>query len=265
MAAVVLELRSVVAGYGAGDILKGVDLDIQAGTVTCLIGPNGAGKSTVLKTVSGLLRPRLGTVTFRGEQLGRLTPEGPAAARNRARAPGAQPVPGDDRPRQPADGRLRDQGPEARPHPGRAGDGGVPDLRQAGQGPRRLVVGRGAEAGRAGPDAGPRPAADPARRAVDRPGPEVTGPRVRQHPVAGRRRRPHGAARRAERAVRDCPPPMSVRSSNRASCALWPAAPACSTIPRSPACTSAPPAPRPRNPADCGERLTMSIPTQGAT
>jgi branched-chain amino acid transport system ATP-binding protein len=71
----VLELRSVVAGYGSGDILKGVDLDIQAGTVTCLIGPNGAGKSTVLKTVSGLLRPRLGTVTFRGEQLGRLTPK----------------------------------------------------------------------------------------------------------------------------------------------------------------------------------------------
>jgi branched-chain amino acid transport system ATP-binding protein len=71
----VLELRGVVAGYGAGDILKGVDLDIQAGAVTCLIGPNGAGKSTVLKTVSGLLRPRLGSVTFRGEELNRLTPK----------------------------------------------------------------------------------------------------------------------------------------------------------------------------------------------
>ncbi|HYS41805.1 MAG TPA: ATP-binding cassette domain-containing protein, partial [Pseudonocardiaceae bacterium] len=42
----ILTLRSVVAGYGAGDILKGVDLDVDAGTVTCLIGPNGAGKST---------------------------------------------------------------------------------------------------------------------------------------------------------------------------------------------------------------------------
>jgi branched-chain amino acid transport system ATP-binding protein len=71
----ILELDSVVAGYGAGDILKGVDLSIEAGTVTCLIGPNGAGKSTVLKTVSGLLRPRLGTVTFDSEDLGGLSPK----------------------------------------------------------------------------------------------------------------------------------------------------------------------------------------------
>ena len=70
----ILTLRSVVAGYGAGDILKGVDLDVRKGTVTCLIGPNGAGKSTVLKCVSGLLRPRAGTVTFRGEELGKLSP-----------------------------------------------------------------------------------------------------------------------------------------------------------------------------------------------
>jgi branched-chain amino acid transport system ATP-binding protein len=70
----ILKLDGVVAGYGAGDILKGVDLDVQAGTVTCLIGPNGAGKSTVLKTISGLLRPRNGTVTFRGERIEKLAP-----------------------------------------------------------------------------------------------------------------------------------------------------------------------------------------------
>ncbi len=52
-----LELTKVVAGYGAGDILKGVDLAVAPHSVTCLIGPNGAGKSTVLKVVSGLLRP----------------------------------------------------------------------------------------------------------------------------------------------------------------------------------------------------------------
>ena len=69
-----LELRDVRAGYGAGDILKGVDLQVARGTVTCLIGPNGAGKSTVLKTVSGLIRPRLGTVTFEGHDLGKLSP-----------------------------------------------------------------------------------------------------------------------------------------------------------------------------------------------
>jgi branched-chain amino acid transport system ATP-binding protein len=70
----VVSLRSVVAGYGAGDILKGVDLDVGAGTVTCLIGPNGAGKSTVLKCISGLLRPRSGSVTYRGTEISRLSP-----------------------------------------------------------------------------------------------------------------------------------------------------------------------------------------------
>ena len=69
-----LELRSVVAGYGAGDILRGVDLDVRAGTITCLIGPNGAGKSTVLKCVSGLLRPSAGTVCLDGEPVDGLSP-----------------------------------------------------------------------------------------------------------------------------------------------------------------------------------------------
>jgi branched-chain amino acid transport system ATP-binding protein len=69
-----LALDNVIAGYGAGDILKGVDLEVAAGTVTCLIGPNGAGKSTVLKSVSGLIRPRSGTVTFMGEEISRLSP-----------------------------------------------------------------------------------------------------------------------------------------------------------------------------------------------
>src|SRR5499427_1128946 len=70
----ILKLDGVVAGYGAGDILKGVDLSVEAGTVTCLIGPNGAGKSTVLKTVSGLLRPTRGRVLYRGEDLGDRRP-----------------------------------------------------------------------------------------------------------------------------------------------------------------------------------------------
>jgi len=70
-----LVLDSVVASYGAGDILKGVNLSVEAGTVTCLIGPNGSGKSTVLKTVSGLLRPKRGTVTFLDQEISLLSPK----------------------------------------------------------------------------------------------------------------------------------------------------------------------------------------------
>jgi branched-chain amino acid transport system ATP-binding protein len=68
-----LVLDSVTAGYGAGLILKGVNLSATRGEIICLIGPNGAGKSTVLKTISGLLPHRDGTVTFGGEDIGRLT------------------------------------------------------------------------------------------------------------------------------------------------------------------------------------------------
>ncbi len=55
-------LEDVVAGYGFGDVLRGLDLVAEAGEITCLIGPNGAGKSTVLRAVSGLLRPRRGAI-----------------------------------------------------------------------------------------------------------------------------------------------------------------------------------------------------------
>jgi branched-chain amino acid transport system ATP-binding protein len=64
----ILSIRGVVAGYGLGDILHGVDLDVEQGTITCVIGPNGAGKSTVLKVLSGLLRPREGEVRL-GEEV----------------------------------------------------------------------------------------------------------------------------------------------------------------------------------------------------
>ena len=61
-----LEVRSVDAGYGHGpDILRGLSLEIEAGTSYCIIGPNGAGKSTLLKVISGLLPPRSGEVVFR--------------------------------------------------------------------------------------------------------------------------------------------------------------------------------------------------------
>jgi branched-chain amino acid transport system ATP-binding protein len=69
-----LRLQGVIAGYGGGDVLQGVDLEIAPGSIACIVGPNGAGKSTVLKTVSGLLRPREGAVIMDGAELHRLSP-----------------------------------------------------------------------------------------------------------------------------------------------------------------------------------------------
>jgi ABC-type branched-subunit amino acid transport system ATPase component len=69
-----LDVRGVVVGYGGGDVLRGVSLQVMPGGITCVVGPNGAGKSTLLATISGLLRPRLGEITLDGERLTGKTP-----------------------------------------------------------------------------------------------------------------------------------------------------------------------------------------------
>ncbi|MGH3357710.1 MAG: ABC transporter ATP-binding protein [Nocardioidaceae bacterium] len=69
-----LRLSGVVAGYGGGDVLQGVDIEVGKGAVACIVGPNGAGKSTVLRTVSGLLRPREGEIHLDGKRIERCSP-----------------------------------------------------------------------------------------------------------------------------------------------------------------------------------------------
>jgi len=65
-----LEARDIVAGYSKElDILNGVSLDVQEGTMVSIIGPNGAGKSTVFRVLFGLLPARAGTVTFDGQAI----------------------------------------------------------------------------------------------------------------------------------------------------------------------------------------------------
>jgi ABC-type branched-subunit amino acid transport system ATPase component len=70
---VLISLRDVYCGYGGGDVLQGLDLDVLAGSITCIVGPNGAGKSTLLRAVSGLLRPRLGEIELEGAAITRAT------------------------------------------------------------------------------------------------------------------------------------------------------------------------------------------------
>ncbi|MGZ4258036.1 MAG: ATP-binding cassette domain-containing protein, partial [Gaiellaceae bacterium] len=67
-------LEGVVAGYGFGDVLRGLDLVAEDGEITCLIGPNGAGKSTVLRAVSGLLQPRRGSIKVGDHEIAGLSP-----------------------------------------------------------------------------------------------------------------------------------------------------------------------------------------------
>ena len=69
-----LVMDGVVAGYGGGDVLRGVSFEVPEGSITCVVGPNGAGKSTVMRVISGLLKPRLGTVTLHGEKLNGKSP-----------------------------------------------------------------------------------------------------------------------------------------------------------------------------------------------
>ncbi len=64
-----LELRDIHAYYGNIQALRGVSLTVEPGEIVTLIGSNGAGKSTTLKTISGLLRPRVGEIWFDGARI----------------------------------------------------------------------------------------------------------------------------------------------------------------------------------------------------
>jgi branched-chain amino acid transport system ATP-binding protein len=69
-----LELREVEVAYGNIRALKGISLTVDKGELVTLIGANGAGKSTTLRTISGLLRPKAGTLLYEDQQLERLPP-----------------------------------------------------------------------------------------------------------------------------------------------------------------------------------------------
>ena len=64
-----LEVQGLVTNYGMIEALKGVDISVTEGRITCVLGPNGAGKTTLLMTIAGLLRPRRGSVTFEGRDI----------------------------------------------------------------------------------------------------------------------------------------------------------------------------------------------------
>ena len=72
--AVLLEVEGLVAGYGAADVLQGIDVAVAAGEMVAVLGSNGAGKTTLNNVLSGILRPRAGSIRFDGHLLGRAAP-----------------------------------------------------------------------------------------------------------------------------------------------------------------------------------------------
>ena len=69
-----LELTDVHTYYGAIHALRGVTIAVEEGEIVTLIGSNGAGKSTTLRTISGLLKPREGTISLEGKRIDHLPP-----------------------------------------------------------------------------------------------------------------------------------------------------------------------------------------------
>jgi branched-chain amino acid transport system ATP-binding protein len=66
-----LSVRDLRVAYGGIKALRGVSLDVEQGEIVTIIGANGAGKSTLLNTISGFLKPSSGSVSFKGEAVGR--------------------------------------------------------------------------------------------------------------------------------------------------------------------------------------------------
>jgi len=64
-----LKIDDIHVYYGAIHAIKGVSFEVNEGEIVALIGANGAGKSTILKTVSGLMHPRSGSIQFMGEDI----------------------------------------------------------------------------------------------------------------------------------------------------------------------------------------------------
>ena len=70
-----LVLRCLHTSYGPIRALNGIDIVVSKGEIVCLLGSNGAGKTTTLMTISGILRPDSGDITFEGESLATLSPD----------------------------------------------------------------------------------------------------------------------------------------------------------------------------------------------
>ena len=68
-----LVVSGLCSGYASRDVLRNVSFEVESGSLVSIIGPNGHGKSTLLKTISGLLRPTSGSVSFKGQMISEMS------------------------------------------------------------------------------------------------------------------------------------------------------------------------------------------------
>lgn len=71
----ILEIRDLVVNFGGIKAIDGISLDVERGKIVTLLGANGAGKSTTLRSISGLVKPQRGTITFNGKNILGSTPD----------------------------------------------------------------------------------------------------------------------------------------------------------------------------------------------
>ena len=69
-----LEIKDLIVSYGKIEAIKGISLNVKQGEIVTLVGANGAGKTTLLKTISGLLKPSAGVISFEGKDIQTIEP-----------------------------------------------------------------------------------------------------------------------------------------------------------------------------------------------
>lgn len=71
----ILEIKDLVVSYGGIEAVKGVSMDVPKGKIVTLIGANGAGKSTMLKSISGIVKPKNASILYKGKEIVGRSPD----------------------------------------------------------------------------------------------------------------------------------------------------------------------------------------------